>query len=75
MVRAEKKMFTSLQKIPIRYKYAFTCTFTLPPGVNPIAVDKYIYLSIYTCILNVSSRSVGLLRITDVQEECTEKNI
>jgi len=23
------------------------CTVTLPPGVNPIAVDKYIYLSIY----------------------------
>jgi len=22
------------------------CTVTLPPGVNPIAVDKYIYLSI-----------------------------
>ena len=21
------------------------CTVTLPPGVNPIAVDKYIYLS------------------------------
>jgi len=23
------------------------CTVTLPQGVNPIAVDKYIYLSIY----------------------------
>ena len=22
------------------------CTVTLPPGINPIAVDKYIYLSI-----------------------------
>jgi len=27
------------------------CTVPLPPGVNPIAVDKYIYiyLSIYLC--------------------------
>ena len=23
------------------------CTVPLPPGVNPIAVDRYIYLSIY----------------------------
>ena len=23
------------------------CTVPLPPGFNPIAVDKYIYLSIY----------------------------
>jgi len=23
------------------------CTVPLPPGVNPIAVDKYIYLSIF----------------------------
>jgi len=22
------------------------CTVTLPPGVNPIAVDKYIYLTV-----------------------------
>ena len=27
------------------------CTVTLPPGVNPIAVDKYIYLSIYLSII------------------------
>jgi len=26
------------------------CTVTLPPGVNPIAVDKYIYLSISTSL-------------------------
>ena len=28
------------------------CTVPLPPGVNPIAVDKYIYLSIITEISN-----------------------
>jgi len=25
------------------------CTVPLPPGVNPIAVDKYIYLSKFLC--------------------------
>jgi len=30
------------------------CTVTLPPGVNPIAVDKYIYIYIY-----LASRSIG----------------
>jgi len=27
------------------------CTVPLPPGVNPIAVDKYIYLSIYIYLI------------------------
>jgi len=27
---------------------------SLPPGVNPIAVDKYIYLSIYPCKLRAT---------------------
>ena len=30
------------------------CTVPLPPGVNPIAFDKYIYLSIYLDHCNVA---------------------
>jgi len=29
------------------------CTVPLPPSVNPIAVDKYIYLSIYGALKSV----------------------
>jgi len=32
------------------------CTVPLPPGVNPIAVDKYIYIYIYNdnyCVLSL----------------------
>ena len=31
------------------------CTVPLPPGVNSIAIDKYIYLSIYLSIYDTQS--------------------
>jgi len=31
--------------ILVLFYVLIVCTVTLPPGVNPIAVDKYIYLS------------------------------
>jgi len=31
------------------------CTVTLPPGVNPIAVDKYIYLYLSKYVCNLAS--------------------
>ena len=33
--------------IIVLFYVLIVCTVTLPPGVKPIAVDKYIYLSIY----------------------------
>jgi len=46
------------------------CTVTLPPGVNPIAVDKYIYLYLYlngrrwkTEIVGTKSRVLIFIRI------------
>ena len=35
------------------------CTVTLPPGVKPIAVDKYIYLSIYSRTFTVVDPFLG----------------
>jgi len=32
--------------IMVLFYVLIVCTVTLPPGVNPIAVDKYIYLSL-----------------------------
>ena len=33
--------------IMVLFYVLIVCTVTLPPGVNPIAVDKYISISIY----------------------------
>jgi len=41
------------------------CTVTLPPGVNPIAVDKYIYLSIYL-IFNTLFLYYVIVALTEV---------
>ena len=39
------------------FNVLIVCTVTLPPGVNPIAVDKYIYLSIYINISLIQTRA------------------
>jgi hypothetical protein len=45
------------------------CTVLLPPGVNPIAVDKYIISSGNTDGLNTAKRNnagcLGIISITD----------
>ena len=35
--------------IIVLFYVLIVCTVTLPPGVNPIAVDKYIYIYLYNC--------------------------
>ena len=45
------------------------CTVTLPPGVNPIAVDKYIYLILSPPILLAfPTESLCIYRVS--REEC-----
>ena len=39
--------------IIVLFYVLIVCTVTLPPGINPIAVDKYIYLSIYLSIYSL----------------------
>ena len=56
------------------------CTVTLPPGVNPIAVDKYIYLiAWYICKEAVFKvpittlqrpKSMGVWEMTHIEAKC-----
>ena len=43
------------------------CTVTLPPGVNPIAVDKYIYLILKYQANNLNI-DIGYFITTDIQK-------
>ena len=40
--------------IIVLFYVLIVCTVTLPPGVNPIAVDKYIYIQKITRVMNIS---------------------